>query len=271
MQENNEQTLRNNSRLTLRITQGSISFSVPDASAENRMRYESFAAKSGMSQAARLREALRTGDLPSGEWKKACVLLDTPVLLVPIETFAEDSAATFYHYTMTDTDGQDVLTSVLPTLNAAAVFGINKDLRTVIEDHFEDTIYRPVCATVWEHLYRKSFTGNRQKLYAYFHERRMDVFAFQQKRFKFQNTFDAKRTADAVYFVMNVWKQLGYDPRRDELHVVGAQDDQDELQGALQKYLANVFFVNPSGEFNGAPVTKIAGMPYDLVTFYASR
>jgi len=131
---------------------------------------------------------------------------------------------------------------------------------------------------VWRHLHRRSFTGARNKLYGYFHEHKLDIFSFQQNRFKFYNQFEAARAHDALYFLLYVWKQLLLSTEHDELHLVGdlfaaesssVQNEQQWLVDELRRYLQNVYVINPSAEFNRSPVTKISGMPFDLMTLFA--
>ena len=121
---------------------------------------------------------------------------------------------------------------------------------------------------VWHHLHQRSYTGNHQKLYAYFHNRQMEVFSFGKNRFKFCNTYTVNNSNNALYFLLSVWKQLGLEAEHDELHMVGTLPDEEALMNETRQYVKRVFYINPSGEFNRAPVTQIAGMPYDLMTLY---
>jgi hypothetical protein len=255
-------------RLTLRISQQGMSFSVADNQSENQIIYEPYTTKSGISQAANLREAFRNNDLLANEWQRAYVILDTPVLMVPLEEYAEETNDAFYHHAVTGHDNDIVLDMVLPQLSAVALFCINRDLKTVIDDHFSDVKYAPACASVWNHLHRRNFIGSRKKLFGYFHDKQLEIFAFQQNRFKFQNSYPVQRSLDAVYFLLYIWKLLGMDQRRDELHLSGVLPEKEQLQTELRKYLKNVFIINPAGEYNRAPITQLKGIPYDLITHY---
>lgn len=108
------------------------------------------------------------------------VLLDSPVIMIPIDEFNENQKDMLYNYAITGHEGEVVMSSVLPSLNAVAVYSINKDLKLVIDDHFSDVRFAHVCESVWNHLYRRSFTGIRQKLYAYFTTRNSMCSAFSK-------------------------------------------------------------------------------------------
>lgn len=229
--------------------------------------------------AANLREAFKTSDMllalaseqGAQPWPplRTMVALDTDVMMVPIEQFDESEMADMYAYSFPGNSQNAVYYDVLPDLNAVAVFAINRDLRLVLNDHYPDVRIISVMGPVWRHLHQRSFTGRRQKLYAYFHEKRMEVFAFRQNRFKFCNAFEASRSNDALYFLLYVWKQLQLQPEQDELHIVGEIPDEQDLVSTLHRYLQNVYVINTAADFNNHPVTEIKDMPYDLMTLYA--
>ena len=258
-------------RIVIRIGRHHLSFSSIDPmSTEQPITYEPYVVKSGISMAANLREALKGAGLSQMGIRKALVMVDAPVLLIPVEIFEEGKMATMYSQSFPPKEQELMLYNVLPDLNAVAVFAINKDLKTVLDDNFPDLKITVAMSPVWRHFHHRSFTGTRNKLYGYLHDQKLDVFAFQQNRFKFCNQFDTNRTQDTTYFLMYVWKQLMLSAEQDELHLAGEGlvDDKNELVTGLRRYLQNVYVVNPSADFNRAPATKLKGMPFDLMDLF---
>jgi hypothetical protein len=271
MSVTNEQIIgKSGQRLTIRISRTSLSFAafMANAEHENPIVYEPYVVRSGISMAANLREALKDAELPSMGIRKARVMVDTPVLMTPVELFSEKTMAEEYHHAYPQTEQLAVLYNVLPDLNAVAVFAMNRDLKLVVSDHFEDVQYIAALTPVWRHLHQRSFTSQSLKLYAYFHDKKVDVFAYQMNRFKFYNQFDTNHAHDALYFLLYVWKQLMMDVEKDEMHLVGDIPEQEWLVDELKKYIRKAYVINPSADFNRAPVTEIKGMPYDLQTLY---
>ena len=263
-------------RLVIRISKGRLSFATADGSD---VLYEDYALNSSISMAANLREALRTLPLLEDDFERVLVMVDTPTLMVPTNLFVEEESEVIYHHAFTDMEQQLVMHTVLPDLNAVVLFAVQKDLRNVIADNFSDVRYTAAVAPVWRHLHQRSYTGQHQKLYGYFHDRRMEVFCFAQNRFKFCNSYAVNNPNDALYYLLAVWKQLGMEAERDELHLAGdilqpegqrvaRSSEHDELLKEAQKFVKRVFYINPSGEFNRAPVTQIKGMPYDMMTLF---
>ena len=142
-------------RSIIRIGRQTLMFASPLSSPPG-LRVEPYIVKSGMSMAANLREAFRESGLLSLSGSRVQVLLDSDVLLVPLDEYDEDSVSTLYHHTFPSRQKDIVLTHVIPGLNCVAVYSINKDLRLVITDHFPDVRIMPVLVPVWTHLHQLS-------------------------------------------------------------------------------------------------------------------
>ncbi len=269
MQDNNNTTRQGLSpRMTIRVSKGSLIFAIADTDHPNNIVYEPYTAKSGVSMAANLREAFKTADILQRPTHRAQVLVDTPVVLVPIEEYDETKNEILYHQAITGYEGYAVESNILPDLNAVALFALNKDLRLVVEDHYSDVRFIALMRPVWMYLHRRSFVSNRRKLYAHFHDGKMEAFSFERNRFVFSNQYPIKEWQDAVFFLLFIWKQLAMDQRSDELYLSGNIREKEELTAMLQKYLSKVTFINPKADFNRAAITDIKGIPLDMVTLY---
>ena len=71
-------------------------------------------------------------------------------------------------------------------------------------------------------------------------------------------------TEDTCYYLLNVWKMLGYDQERDELHLTGDLSQQASLMGELKKYIRKIFIINPQAELHSATDTPIEEVPFDI-------
>ncbi len=257
-------------RLTIRVSRYSLSFSTVSmvTGNENPVIFEPYTVKSGISMAANLREALKTASLPARDYGRVTVMIDSPVLLIPVGMFGEDSCAMLYVHSYPGNGNSVVLHNVLPEQNAVAAFAVNRDLKLVIDDRYRDAQFLCAMSPVWRYLHQRSFVGSRNKLFGYFHDRKVEVFGFCQNRFKYCNAFDASHAQDALYYLLHVWKQLMLKPEYDEMHIVGDIPEQEWMIEELRRYLQRAYIINPSGDFNRASATRVKGMPYDLVTYY---
>ena len=263
--------LSQQARITIRASKNSLSFTVPDNDTPEQIVYEPYTVKSGVSIAANLRQALRESNLLAHPYKRARLLIDVPVLMVPIDEFDEKNAELFYQHAFGEDKSAVIMHRVQPSLSAVAIFPVNKDLRTVMEDAYRDVRYTPVCQPVWNHLQKRSFVGAARKLYAYFHDGKLDIFAFDKNRFKFFNSYSTTRAKDSIYFILYVWKMLGMNQTKDELLVVGDIPDKDWFLHNVRLYVQKAFTLNPAAEFNRAPLTAIKGLPFDIMAMYLRK
>ena len=255
-------------QLTIRVGRGTLSFSRPVGQSEE-IAFEPFVMKSGVSLSANLREAFKRADLLQPPLPtRVRVMVDSDVLLMPVELFDEATIEQMYRHAYPYTTQDVVMYNVLPDLHAVAAFAVGRDLRTVIDDHFHDVRFIAVMSPVWRHLHQRSFTGTHQKLYGYFHEKRLEIVSFQKNRFRFCNSFDVNHAQDALYFLLYVWNQLQLQAQTDELHLVGDIPEETWIMQELHRFLQRAYVINPSADFNGHPATEIKGMPYDLQTLF---
>lgn len=253
-------------KLVVRIGKGSLIFTTIDVQGQVVM--EQYPVNSTITMAANLREALRTSNILSKQYLRTLVMVDSPVLMIPTDLFHEEKKAELYFHAFTKREQQTIMHTVLPDLNSVALFSIDKDLLAVVNDRMSQPSIVAAMAPVWRHLHQRSYTGTHQKLYSYFHNQHMEVFSFANNRFKFCNTYVVNNSSNALYYLLSVWKQLGLVPEHDELYLVGDLPDDEALLNEARQFVKRVYYINPSGEFNRAPVTQIAGMPYDLMTLY---
>lgn len=255
-------------RLTIRFSRNNMAFTVGDPQENGMLVYEPYEMNMGISVAANLREAFKVSELLQSGYKRLLAEIDTPVMLMPIDDFGTQDIETLYHHTYHRQGNEEILSSILPDLNAIAVFAINKDLKLVIDDHFKDIRIQPLMQSVWTHLYRRSYAGPRRKLYAYFHEKRMEVFSFQQNRFRFSNSYEATNEHDALYYLLYIWKLTGMDVEKDELYIVGDIPYQDWLFEKVKQHLKFCRVINQEVYFNNSQLAKRTDIPYDMKAIY---
>ncbi len=255
-------------RLTIRFSRNNMAFTVGDPQENGMLVYEPYEMNMGISVAANLREAFKVSELLQSGYKRLLAEIDTPVMLMPIDDFGTQDIETLYHHTYHRQGNEEILSSILPDLNAIAVFAINKDLKLVIDDHFKDIRIQPLMQSVWTHLYRRSYAGPRRKLYAYFHEKRMEVFSFQQNRFRFSNSYEATNEHDALYYLLYIWKLTGMDVEKDELYIVGDIPYQDWLIEKVKQHLKYCRIINQEVYFNNSQLAKRTDIPYDMKAIY---
>ena len=201
---------------------------------------ETFIPRNGISIGANLREAFRSAGLMSRDDSSVLVQIDTPTVQVPEEEFNEADAPTLFYRCFDERKGHEVMHSELSDLRCVLLFEVSKDMLQVLGERFRQVTVEPFMLHVWQNQYRQSEQGLWKKLYVFFHDQNMELFAFDPGRFRFCNQFDAKYATDCTYFILNAWQQMGFNPERDELHLLGSHKQLAEIEAALAKYIRKI-------------------------------
>lgn len=225
-------------KLTIRITRATITFTAPNTTIEGQTDYEQYNMKPGISVAANLRQALEQCHLPSLH-DNATVVLDTPLMLTPEEEYDEMAASALYHHANSLNRQDDVLAYPMPQLGVVATFAANKDLRHVLAETFGQVQIVPLLAPVLAELARRAQGGFQEKLFCYFHDKRVDICAFRKGRIRFCSPFDTATPSDAAYYILNVWQTLAM-RQSDILCLAGNINGIEALAKELRRFVRNV-------------------------------
>lgn len=243
-------------RLTIRITRSTISFTAPNTVIAGQTDFEQYIMKTGISVAANLRLALAECRLlkaaPAAQpaqlqsnpvFDNVCVYVDTPLLLIPTEEFDAESVPTLYRHVNTGHDDSDVLTAHIASVNVEAAYAVDKDMRFVLTETFASVHFMPLLAPVITEFSRMARGGFQEKLFCYFHDKRVDVCAFRKGRMRFCSSFEAMSAPDAAYFILNVWQQLGM-RATDVLCLSGNIAGHEALLVQLKQFVKNIKHIN---------------------------
>ncbi len=201
--------------------------------------YEPYAMKPGISAAANLRQAFAESTLLAMQHRKAVAMLDTPVMLVPEEEFDDTAAEKLYRLVNTRHTADKVVSCVQHELGAVAVFAMNADLHTVLTDRFTAVEYIPLLQPVWQRFNEESQKSDAATLFAYMHDKQVDLMAFRRGRFRMCTTCDTALAEDAVYYIMAAWRQLAMRPAADRLRIAGTMPGRDRMMAELRKFVAD--------------------------------
>ena len=237
-------TAKEHRTLTIRIGRSTLTFITEDAqTASDTPTTTRYDMKGGMSVSANLRDAFKTQPSLSGRWSHARVLADVPAMLVPESEYHSNDAALLYRHAFSGHERDSIMSTQMDDLHAVVLFAIEKDLQTVMDDHCDHVTFLPVSLPVWRHFGQQP-DGNRETLYGYFHDDKVDVFGFRKHRFTFCNSFSAANSHDALFYLLSAFTQLGMKGERDELVLSGSAPHLAWVEEKLKTYVKRTRLVD---------------------------
>jgi hypothetical protein len=133
---------------------------------------------------------------------------------------------------------------------------MDKYAHQLLCEHFPQARIFACASPLTEYFAQKSREDQCKKLYVHFRKNTMEVFAFDRSKLLIINTFSSLQPSDQVYYLLYIWKQLGFEQERDELHLTGKFLAKEALMQELQKYIKQVFIMNPATNLDFQAITS---------------
>ncbi len=266
----NKDYSRASRRLVVRIGKSHLSFSAHDINDPRKVIYEPYKWNRSLSPEANFRDACEIIALLRCDFEGADIMIDSPVLTVPGREFVNEDAETLYRFTFNSNEHDALVCDFIPFLNCHAVLAIDKSLKESLDKRLEDVAYHPVSLPVWKCLHPQSHTLRNNKLFAYLHDDRIEVFAFAQNHFKFHNQFPANNLQDAEFYVLSVWQQMGLKSDVDEFHLLGSLPDMDEYITHLSRFIKKVSHHKSEDLIKIQLLADTSTMTLDLIVLHNS-
>ena len=257
-----------NKSLSIRVCSNGLSFCTYAPGQEEPFEYKVWDVNHTISLAANLKAALMNEPMLKQAYQRVNVLNTTPhFTTVPVAAFQKEDIQAVYQFTFPKDTSQHVTYNVLRRSGIAIVFGLDRNIRQLLLDEFPRARLYASASTLIEFFGEKSLIGSGKKMFVYLHEKEMTLYAFEQGRMLFVNTFEATSVADIQYYTLNVWQQLGFDQVDDALFVVGdIEQRMTELAEKIKYFLQHVSVIDRSEDFKDRLTMGNHFIPYDLQT-----
>ncbi len=257
-----------NKSLSIRVCSNGLSFCTYAPGQEEPFEYKVWDVNHTISLAANLKDALMNEPMLKQEYQRVNVLITTPhFTTVPVAAFDKDDIHAVYQFTFPKDKPQHVSYNVLRRSGIAIVFGLERSIYQLLLDDFPRARFYASASTLIEFFSEKSLFGPGKKMFVYLHEKEITIYAFEQGRMLFVNTFDCTSVADMQYYTLNVWKELGFDQVEDVLCIVGDTEKRAvELSEKIKYFLQHVSVIDRSEDFKDRLTMGNNLIPYDLQT-----
>ena len=262
--------------LSIRIRADGFSFFVCDLQTSSLIRGEHFRLADSLSLAEQLTQELTRPDYFNRQIDQCFVLVCTPSTRVPLEEFHREEAAALYALAFDQGNAaeQRVAYNILPQLESAEIYAIPADVEEAVLQFYPTARFFASRAILMERLLllEEDQPEQQRRLYVCSETDGYSLYAFDGRRLRYANTFQIASVPDALYFILNVWKQLELDQQKDSLKLLASQDENnEELRQALSEYLLNIEALSPADIFPRVPLAREKQVPVDLMALLLNR
>ncbi len=214
-----------------------------------------------------LEETVFSQPLLTRTFEKVFFLVDSPRFTFVPEAFASTEDNLLYlDFCFPDRAGSPVATP-LPQVGASILFDLDTEWASFAQRTFDRPILLHSLAPACEYFFRKSRLEYNAKMYAHWEENRLELFCYNTQGLLLANQYPIHHSNDVIYHILNVWKQLEFNPKEDELSLSGETTWlRQTIIPALRKHLAFISLTRfpsrlPAGD-------ETLPLPLRLITSY---
>ena len=215
--------------LSIRLSTDGFSFSIYNPIHESSLSFFEKETNASLSLTANLKQFFRETEFLTLPYRRVNILMaDKRFTHVPTDFFEEEQAGILFYHNHSPKENEIVLHNVLSRSNVTVIFGMDRSAYLFLKEQ-----------------YPEARLGNSKKMYVSLRKNAMDLFCYERGHLLLANSFECEQTADRIYYLLYIWKQLGFDQERDELHLTGILADKENLVTELRKFILQVFIMNP--------------------------
>lgn len=191
------------------------------------------------------------------------VYVSSQYTVVPGEVFTEKQAADLLSFAFFAPEDK-CLHNPLTREAAEVVFGMEEEVyefcsRSLIHPAFVHHVTPQLV--LWKQQSRALIP---RQMYVVIHRKMMDVVCFAQGNLLFVNTFGYDKPDDILYYILYVWKQVGMDQEKDQLHMYGGVSLRNSMTATLRNYIQ---YISPAEIPSDAYLlgAEVVQAPLDLI------
>lgn len=256
--------------LSIRLSVDGFSFTVTHPTDHEVWHYTGCRINPAISMTANLKQVVAEQEELQHTYRRTEILLEgARYTLVPLELFEEEQIEAIYGYSQTKSRMELVEYNILTATDMVVVFAIDKSTRAFIEEQWPGARVRAGITPLLEHWASKCRQAAPmdagRRMYIHEGKRAIHIAAFDHRKPLLANSYEVKGVEDAVYYILNVWKQLGFDQEHDTLFLTTDRMSQQNVVDVLKRYVKSVAMVNPVAEFNRSVAAQSGEIPYDML------
>ena len=243
--------------LSIRLSTDGFSFSVLNPLEKTgHMAYE-YVVNESFSLTANLKRVFKETEWLNLPYPRVNILMtDKRFTFIPLEYFEDEQAETIFYHNFPPQENEIVQYNILHRSNIVVIFGMDKSTYTFLSEQYPEAHFYSQASPFIEYFSSKSRLGNNRKMYVSLRKKATDVYCFERNQLLLANSFPCKATSDRIYYMLYIWKQLGFSQERDELHLTGLLDQKEDLLKELRKYIHQVFITNPATNLDLQAITQ---------------
>lgn len=195
-------------------------------------------------------EIIIADDFLSGKFKKVNLIFPSSgATLVPSPLFDPEKKEEFFTLNLLKEESDIILYNKIQEPDAYILFSVKKQFSELASKLFPGSnLYHHTVALLQQVSH---FSRNEFGLYVHVHIEKayFNLLILEHGTLRFFNTFNYKNINDILYYVLNIYKNMGIS-REETMNFSGHVHLHEDLQTKFSRYVKNIKFTLPEGNFS---------------------
>lgn len=232
------------SNLSIRVIADGFSFLVTEGHSGDILLCQDYTSSDPSQLYAMLSERLRSEVLSAFRFSRVRVITNSDATCIPQQEFAAEHLSDIYStvFPPMDEERYEVCYTHLPQLDIVVAFSVERMLRETVQAAFPDATFTNAFAVVLGRIatYCKRQHLPEDSLFAYVTPLQLFLYSIKGDKLQFANSFPLSQPKDSLFYLLSVWKVLGFNARSQHCYLAGEEGSVEYLSQALAAYLQHV-------------------------------
>jgi hypothetical protein len=207
-------------------------------------------------------------DILKNEYSKTILIPDNPVYtLIPDKLFIAEEARKYLEFNHAISTNEIINVDNISEIAIKNIYQMPFQANSFFRKIFANYEYRHLTTILIKSVLKNKIL--QEKVLVNIGKHRIDIIHATKEKLKFCNSFKFDMDEDMIYFLLNVYQQLGFDTNIMPVILSGEIEKDSSVYQMIYKYIRNVSFVRTADIIQFAPYSA-AILPHRYFTLFNS-
>jgi hypothetical protein len=230
--------------LSVRVSPGSLESAVLDISQHMMVAHETHTL-SNNEDLSNFKHAFETivaeSSVMGWHYHKVNVIIDTAVYtLMPDKLFNEAEASKYLELNHSLAGNDVICVDNIDSIASKNIYQVPCEVQKVCKQSFPDFNFQNSITILISSLLKQKVA--QESVFVNFSGKRFDVIVAEKGQLKFCNSFSFATAQDIIFYILNIYRKLGFDPSVMPIVLAGEITQDSSAWEVIYRYIRNVSF-----------------------------
>lgn len=232
-------------KVSIRLSADGFSFAIYQPGQKQPCYFTVLDPQKSTSQLATFRQLLTENEILDRDYRHVHIITDTPrYTTLPSGYYRDSGKESVLYYNHSRKENEIILSTELPEEGIVVIYGMNRLLHQLLNDKYKHITFHSQADILIHQLNTIGQEDNNQRMFANIHPSRIDFYCYEDRKLILVNSIDCKENADRIYYLLNIWKKIGFDQTESKLYMMGDIIERDELVADLKRFITHISILN---------------------------